>query len=495
MKVQRHKSVIGLVLGEKSILAAEVHRADRPEVRRTAEFVLPPDVSLDSPALAGKALASFLKSNNFSAKAAVVGFPARKLVVKTKEVPPADTSTLNEMLRLQAEGEFPAELKDLVFDYQREDNATSVLLLATPQANIDAATAICRAAGLRAVSVTATALALGAATGRGMTRDGLVLSVGAGGAELTSQHRLNTSAMRHVRLSDNERSVAGELRRAVMSLTQDTSGRELVMWSALPNFDASSLGQSTGLLVRSPDLGALGVKLLGDAKNDAKFAPAVAAAMVGLGDLPPIANFLHSKLAPPKERAIPRGAVLAGLAAIILGIVGFYGYSELQKQQDAVDTLSRQLTSSEPSIKRAETFVSTISFAEGWHLRDSRYLGCLRAITSAFPDDGQTYCVNLSLKELPKPTGSNKKPVDVMILTGSIFGKTSDQRRAQDVLSSLKRSSYFTDVKIVGIQDVGRSQQVSFTINFTYRPPAAATNPSTPSPSSPLPSASVRATP
>lgn len=499
MKAQRHKSVIGLVIGERSILAAEVHRAERPEVRKTAEFSIPPELSFDAPVPLGKAISAFLRSAGFSAKAVVIGLPARKVVVKAREVPPADTATLNDLLRLQAEGEFAAELKDLVYDYQREENSTSVLLMATPRTHMDSVLAATRSAGLRPVCVTATALALGAATGRSQNRNSLVLSINAYGAEITSQHKAHTAALRHMRMPENPKAFAGELRRAVMSLTQDTTGRELLVWSAVSGFDAALLNQSTSLVVRTPEVSTLGVRTL--TPVDPAYASAVATALVALSDIGHPINFLHSKLAPPRERVIPRWAVLAAAAVIIVGGLGYYGYSELRKETDAVVRLSKQLADAKPTVERAQAFVSTISFAETWHRNEARYLGALRAVTNAFPDDGQTYCVNMTIRELPKPPAGSKKPVDHSVLTGTIFGKTSDQRRAQDVLSSLKRSPFFSDVKIVGIQDVGR-QQVSFTINFTYRPPefvytvpppppGSTTRPAAPPPSS----ASVRVTP
>ncbi len=138
MKPSRLNKVLGLALGERSLLAAEVaNAAAGPEVRRAAEFVYPDGLSTKDPAALGAALAAFLKDGGFSARAAVVGLPARWLVVKSKDVPPADPATLADLLRLQAEGEFSSELKDLVYDYAADATAghpTSVLLMATPAA-------------------------------------------------------------------------------------------------------------------------------------------------------------------------------------------------------------------------------------------------------------------------------------------------------------------------------------------------------------------------
>ena len=130
LKAARYNKVLGLAIGDRSIFAAEVSTGgggggggaggagERPEARTLGEFTFPEGLSISSDATAiGAALAEFLREHKFTARTAVIGLPAKWLLVKTKEVPPADESVAADMLRLQAEGEFSSELKDLVFDY------------------------------------------------------------------------------------------------------------------------------------------------------------------------------------------------------------------------------------------------------------------------------------------------------------------------------------------------------------------------------------------
>lgn len=53
-------------MGERSLLAAELVAADRPQVKRLAELVYPEGVSISQPAELAKILAHFLKDNQFS---------------------------------------------------------------------------------------------------------------------------------------------------------------------------------------------------------------------------------------------------------------------------------------------------------------------------------------------------------------------------------------------------------------------------------------------
>ncbi|HEX8913165.1 MAG TPA: hypothetical protein VF796_12470, partial [Humisphaera sp.] len=99
--------VLGLAVGERSLVVAEASRAGgAPRVTLAGTFAYPPGVSLDTPADLGKALAAFLKDKGFGARHAAVGLPARWVLSKAKELPPSDAATAAEALRLQVEGEF-----------------------------------------------------------------------------------------------------------------------------------------------------------------------------------------------------------------------------------------------------------------------------------------------------------------------------------------------------------------------------------------------------
>ena len=80
-------------------------------------MIYPEGISLFQPAELAKAVAHFLKDNHFASRSAVIGIPLKWLVVKPKEVPPADDATVAQLLRLEAEAEFSTELKDLVYDF------------------------------------------------------------------------------------------------------------------------------------------------------------------------------------------------------------------------------------------------------------------------------------------------------------------------------------------------------------------------------------------
>ena len=78
--------VLGLAVGQKNILVAEVtSKGGRYAVSAAGEFVFPDGTALSSPEKLGAALRDFLKSNRFSARGAIIGLPAKRLLFITDQ--------------------------------------------------------------------------------------------------------------------------------------------------------------------------------------------------------------------------------------------------------------------------------------------------------------------------------------------------------------------------------------------------------------------------
>jgi hypothetical protein len=480
LKSSRHK-ILGLALGEKSLLAAEVAAGPKPRVVRVAEWVYPPGLSLEQPGELGEALREFLRSGGFSANSAILGIPVKWLLVKAKEVPLADTATLTDMLRLQAETEFSSEIKDLVYDYAEgpaTETSKSVLLLATQRKHVEWAAELCQGAKLKAEAVMPSALALGRSTGGPADREVLVLASGHGGAELTAQHGVMSSALRHLRPMEPRPAFLSELRRTLSTLPPSGNRREMILWdgggveAAEGKASAAALSEQLGLPVRDGELRGLGVDASATNGDGQRFAAAVALALAGLRG--PSVDFLHSRLAPPRQRQWPRWAEFAAIAAVVLIGGSIYAYHYLNTQESRTEKLETQISRMKTNLDEANAFVSKVSVAQAWHGGQPRYLACLRDLTEAFPPDGQTYLTNFTLKEATVPSGPTAaKDTDIGKLVGQLDGKTSDQQRALAVPDQLSRNPAFSDVSLVGTSILVRERAVSFSVTFKYDPSKA----------------------
>ena len=502
MKPLRLNKAIGLALGETSALVAEVAAVPkgRPEVRQLAEFTYPAGVTTAQPAELGAALGAFLREHKFTARSAVVGLPARWVIAKAKDVPPADPATLADLLRLQAEGEFSAEQRDLVYDYAADATAgqpKSVLLIATPRKYIDAAVAVCDAAKLTAAAVSPSALALGAAAA-GDGSSPLVVAVGTGGAELTTQSGPAASTLRHLRgrpaadAGGDSKPFLGELRRTVLALPPAPAGqsRQLVLFGTDADVSAVTAG-NLGLPVTAGDLSTLGVSP-GASDGDGSaadhggrlFAAAVALAASAVGDGRRAVDFLDPRLAPPKVHRVPRWAVLAALAAIAIVVGAVYAYRDLHHREATLAELTDHLDRTKAQKDEAAAFVTKVSFAQGWHGGNPKYLACLADLTKVIPNDRATYVTNLSIREQPKQsgTGAATPSSGPPPLVGRLEGKTSEAPRAQAVVDRIKAVPTFSQVKLNGITSgsSSRDRDVTFSVTFLYTAPKPTTTPRPP---------------
>ncbi|MDP9175029.1 MAG: hypothetical protein M3O30_14375 [Planctomycetota bacterium] len=483
MKSARHKKLLGLSIGERSLLAAEVVVGDKPRVRRVAEMVYPEGVSIAQPAELGAALAHFLRENDFTCRTAVVGISARSLVVKSKEVPPADVSTLIPMLRLQAEADFSSELKDLVYDFVSDEEkgaaTRSVLLLATQRKFIESVQAFCEAARVQPIAITPSALVLGEATGGALKRNVLVLSVGPGGSELTSQHGVSSGAIRHLRPISPQPAFVSELRRAVSTLPGTGAVRELILWDGA-GVDSRLLGENLGVEVRAGELPSLGVdtSIIGLNGEGPKYAGAISLAMSGLKGGPTV-DFLHSRLAPPRESRIPKWATAAVLGLIVVIAGAVWAYQNEQSKQQQLNDIKSQIDVIKPDVDAATKFVGMAGLAQYWHGDDGRFVACLRDITDALPQDGQTYVTSIEINSdkprVPGVSSSGKvlRVDDSQPLSITIEGKTTDSGRVFSLVQRMRNNPAFTEVKRGQEGRTGRAQLQAwqFSINFNYATP------------------------
>ena len=500
MKALGGNKVLGLAVGEKSILACELARAGgRVQATRLAEFEFPPGASFDDPQQLGKALGAFLRERKISARRAVIGLPLRWAVVKPKEVPPADEKAVAGLLLLQAEREFALEPQDLVFEYAGESDPSAtrtVLMLAVQRRRVESAAAAAEAAGLNVRAVTLSAVALATETGRHLAHGGAVLHVAPGAAELAIHHDGQPRVLRHLRtpaaagastgaaagsagatgispvvpaeplpgelprLSDSAAALTPELRQVLSLMPQNGTAAptELVVWDGIGMGD---LGQrwrdQLGVTVRELSLDSLGVtpaEDAGAADRDAggRFATAVALGLEALRSEAPATDLLHSRLVARKEPRVGRWTVWGialGAAAVIAIAVSLF---DLARQRSEVAEGKAALAKMKPDLEDARAAIERTTHAQRWTSTDPKALELLHDLTAVFPDGGRVWATSLALQPDGRVTLTCRAANDEVRL---------------DLLKRLRDSGQFTDVQAGGTQPAGRgSNELSFTINL-----------------------------
>ena len=471
----RNNRVLGIAVGERSMLVAEVVCSAAPSLVKAAEFQFPEGSSLKEPAALGESLGAFLKEQGFTTRTAVFGLPAKWVLSRKKEVPAADASIVAETLRLQAEGEFSAEVNDLVYDYSGEPSMSegrSVLLMAVPRRYVDQISKIAVAARLRAAAVTASGTALAAAIGRKMTQTTALL-IEPWGIEYTAQNGGNPRVLRHLGVaaataplltSELRRAMAASLNGAAVSTNGHARG-DLLVWndSGIDQNALPGIGDSVGVSVRSARLADLGVNGDGAAAGR-DFASPVSLALAAAPGARPAADFLHSRLAPPVQRTIDRRMVLLVAAAIAIVLGGGYWIYSLYSRQNSVTEINNRLTAMKQDIDTAQASVNRVEFARHWHAEHPKFLGCLRDLTLAAPEGGQFYATSLNLRDEGK---TNNEP-----LKGSFSGKVAREEVLKPLVDHMKASGEFADIttRTDARSSTNAGREVSFIIGFNYVP-------------------------
>ncbi|MBP7933401.1 MAG: hypothetical protein KA354_02025 [Phycisphaerae bacterium] len=468
---------LGLALGDRSILCAEVSASgDRRTVRRTATFTPPLDASFDKADAMGRLLAAFLRQQRFRASRAVVGVPARWLIATERQIPPTGGEQLAALLRLQAERLSVSESGEMVFDYTGRVDASQggkVMLVGILREQLQRIDLLMDAAGVSVVAVTPTSLALASAMQH--ERDRPLLVLGRQHAELVLQHNETPRLLRHFALTtvngDSTPALAplsSELRRSMALAPTGDGGRtdEMLLCDGigLSQSQISELSNRLDMPVRADEgLRLLGVQaerdtaMSGETGGPGLFAPALALALTGVQRRTLPLDLKHSRLAPPRRRSFNRRFVWA----IVLAAVGVTAiaslYWNVHRRQDELKHLRSQLDTMAPDIKSAEQMLAHVSYANGYFGARPPILDCLREITLAFRDDQPIWVTNFTLRENGK---------------GQLTGKATDQKTILMLCDRLQKTPRFMDVRTLQMTEVnvagGRSKEQSFTIAFTF---------------------------
>jgi hypothetical protein len=457
------RSVLGVALGERVALIAEARVSGGTKVvTRAGEFRYPAGMTLENGEALGAALAAHLRERGFSARAAVLGVPAKWLVSKVHVVPPADAETAATVMRMHAEAEGAPELGEIVFDFSGDVSATaasSALLAGLPRRWMDRVTAVAVGAGLKVLGITPSAAVLTGAAGAGAWS--LALSVRPDEVELVARDGGSVRFLRHLGAGASPGSFIPELRRAAALVpagpTEPAGGRALTLW------DDAGLAPAVTDLIQ----GALGASLTkGDSSllggtgrglpNGGAGGAAAALALAGLAKERLPLDFLHPRIVAPRRRRVsPRRLwITAAAATLVLG--ASLAYSGLADAERAAAQSRDELRQLEPAFKLAKPFVSDMDFAESFRGGGRpRFLACLRDLAAIMPPDGQAYLTNFTLRA---------------DLKGELAGRATSNQEILNLMDRLKAGGRFAGLRR-RLDGRGTGAEVAFHVTFTYVPP------------------------
>ncbi len=171
--------------------------------------------------------------------------------------------------------------------------------------------------------------------------------------------------------------------------------------------------------------------------------------------------------------------VWVGIGAVLLIMTVVLAYQDLQKKQAALNQIRTEMTGLQPRIKSAQAFVSKVTFAQGWHGEDARYLSLLRDMTELVPEDGQTYATDVDVREKEVARTDSQGKIappkaggDARNLLVTFSGKAPNPQAALRLNQIVtNKRDRFIDVRFGGMQTTGKGGEVLFSFTCTYVPP------------------------
>jgi len=470
-KVVRPRRFIGLAIEDNAILAVEVHRdKDRFPVSLAKAFIFPQGVSFKDPEGLGKALGQYLRENGFSARKAVIGIPAKWLMLREKVLPSATEESIAGILKICAEREFSLSPEELALDYAgvtRNDGSKRLFLSAMLKGNLDKAILAARWAGLDVLSVTMSSAVAFSGIRAGMVPPAprFFLYLRKDFAEFLVKDGDLTVDIKHIG-KDFKKETASfitELRRIISNYTHSSIKKDpgqMLVWNASSDSmreEMKVLSEAMPASIRviygnsqsfAEKLGIQGVE-----HGETFISPVMFAGAFNRKD-PCYVDFLNSRMN-LKASVIKRNQVLwASTAAVCLLVLMSGIFFIWRGDKKEVSQLSAKLDGMKREIETAKDLIQKVNMAAGWYSERPGMLDCIKALTMTFPEEGTIWITNLALTEEMK---------------GVMSGRASDEKSVIDILDKLKANKLFSDVQMIYLQDnSSRSQEVSFSMNFSY---------------------------
>jgi len=453
---------LGIALGSRSMQVAEISAGSGGyRLSRSAEFQFGEPDSLQDPVALGRKLAQFLKEQGFSAGQAAFGLPAQWLMLKEKALPPAPAEVLNSMLLIQAERDFTLEPAELVLDYvpgRATAEGRGVMLVAALRERIEQIRLLAGAAELKIQTITATTLALAAATQRAD-----VLYLGANGAELAGQGSDGLPRLRHIAPGSMVRNrsgqpadmqLAGELRRALALSERSGGAGGVTLWDDVgvePDLVRELASELKVPVTPGERFLAAEVEGLASARAAAGAALALCPLLPRLAPF----DFLHSRLAAKPRGKVGSRLIWGAVAALALLAGAAWVFFDWRQSAAEVAELRQKRDEIKDNVETAKAFIARVNATRTWYERRPNYLECLRTITLCFPEEGRIWTSSLTLRE---------------DMRGILTGRASDEKSVLDVLDRMKSSPALGNVKMLQMRGTGtKNAETSFGISFVFR--------------------------
>jgi hypothetical protein len=459
---RKQKNILVLIFNEDTVAAAQASLGhDCYEIKHTAMFPAGHTVSWDDPEAFGQALHQFLRRERFSARATLVGVPAKWIVAKSIKIPPTRRENVPSLLQIQTEQAFSMNHHDLVFDYSAqisESQSNQVLLAAMQRTRLDKIKILAKAAGLQLIMVTPSVAAMGSLS-RGQSQAcGIYAQNEHCEMVLASNGVVHQIKHMATPLNNKDPKVMAEDIQRLLLLAGGQTGELVVCSDGSGHSDAviqlrKNLGSTVDVRDGREALTRSGRLRVGQTPTE--YDCALSLILAHDQAEAQLIDFLNSRLLVKESKQRPRlklwGAV-AALAAVVLVAGLFYGW--YQDVQD-IKAYEQALEENATVYEAVQGIRNHLADTAPWYTRRPPFLDCLNELVSAFPEAGDIWVSNLNLKENGE---------------GLITGEAVNRLAIIKVLDNLNQSARISDATAPGLTGgTSNSGVAKYSIRFKFK--------------------------
>lgn len=462
----RTNSLLGLSLDGDALRGVWLRRREGG-LRTVADFstTLASNPLTDPPELVGREILNRLEEAGISERRCVLALPPQWALAAVVEIPDLPESEIRGLLDIEAERCFPSDASTLVVTPSRGEIGAYrfATLAAIPKAHIERVMSVCKAAGLRPLSLTLglTAMDSGEPAGNsgGLSLDigreqiALMARAGVGGVaawraldgvmEVEGPQRLLLAdrIAREIRITLGQ--LPAPVRQAIRrvevfgsaaeasQLAGELAGRLQTMGLACDAILTVPKGRFPGLEGQAPSAAmAVSARFLVGRAPDFEFLPA--------------RQTFWERLAAKHSAGRLKAAIGAAVGAVGL-VTALFGF-----QQWRLSSLRSEWTAMAPKVRELEALNTNIRTHRQWFDTSYRSLAILKLLSTAFPETGVVTAKALEIRDRESVTCA---------------GVATEQAALLATLARLRASDQVEDLKVENIR--GKSP-MQFTFSFHW---------------------------
>jgi Tfp pilus assembly protein PilN len=446
-------NMLGLIITENSIFAAEIDSNEACHILRSGEFSFKERTPLDKLSINSFAFKEFLEKGCFKARKAVVGISAKYLIVTPIELPAVKNIVQkNEIVRMTLETKLKIDLSEIAFDYY-SNGGTSVaksVAVSTMSKYTDSITAFLSECGISAISITGSSIGIDLQHNQGISCN-IIIYPNTVEVVIFRDNLLGT--IKYLQIEDDTKNLTTEITRIVSLIADSATGARVYV----NDFTNSREELCAGIKKELDNVEILSPAYKNNDSSNSRLCQLAANIAENSAHHKNVQiDLLHGHAltngqGKSYKKMMPKLGVVGVVLVVLIGIF----LSKWHFDNKQVIKLQQQLSSIGAEAKEAKEIISRVGFAKTWFNNEPQYLDILRELTLSFPEKDGVWLSTMAVDE-------SKNLV--------VTGKATREESVLDLLDNLNKNVVFENIKMLYMRKTGKNTEIiTFAINLQVK--------------------------